>query len=116
MNLTTADYKNILKYYKITDAQLKILKPREIKEKAEHLLATKLCRCIKKVSAKSKGKSKSEAKAIAICNTSVIKKKKLAIFKFTCKKGAKLLPKKGTRKVVIISRTGLKGQRPFAKN
>ena len=97
MNLTTADYKNILKYYKITDAQLRILKPREIKEKAEHLLATKLCRCIKKVSAKSK----SEAKAIAICNTSVIKKKKLAIFKFTCKKGAKLLPKKGTRKVLL---------------
>ena len=95
MNLTTADYKNILKYYKITDAQLK---PREIKEKAEHLLATKLCRCIKKV---SKGKGKSEAKAIAICNTSVIKKKKLAIFKFTCKKGAKLLPKKGTRKVLL---------------
>lgn len=98
MNLTTADYKNILKYYKITDAQLKILKPREIKEKAEHLLATKLCRCIKKV---SKGKGKTEAKAIAICNTSVIKKKKLAIFKFTCKKGAKLLPKKGTRKVLL---------------
>ena len=98
MNLTTADYKNILKYYKITDAQLRILKPREIKEKAEHLLATKLCRCIKKVSAKSK----SEAKAIAICNTSVIKKKKLAIFKFTCKKGAKLLPKKGTRKVKLV--------------
>ena len=97
MNLTTADYKNILKYYKITDAQLRILKPREIKEKAEHLLATKLCRCIKKVSAKSK----SEAKAIAICNKSVIKKKKLAIFKFTCKKGAKLLPKKGTRKVLL---------------
>ena len=46
---------------------LRILKPSEIKEKAEHLLATKLCRCIKKVSAKSKGKSKSEAKAIAIC-------------------------------------------------
>ena len=33
MNLTTADYKNILKYYKIADTQLK---PREIKEKAEH--------------------------------------------------------------------------------
>lgn len=98
MILTTADYKNILKYYKITDAQLRILKPSEIKEKAEHLLATKLCKCIKKVSAKSK----SEAKAIAICNTSVIKKKKLAIFKFTCKKGAKLLPKKGTRKVKLV--------------
>ncbi len=99
MNLTTADYKNILKYYKITDAQLRILKPREIKEKAEHLLATKLCKCIKKVSAKIRPIT--EAKAIAICNTSVIKKKKLAIFKFTCKKGAKLLPKKGTRKVLL---------------
>ena len=95
MNLTTTDYKNILKYYKIADTQLK---PREIKEKAEHLLATKLCKCIKKVSAKRK----SEAKAIAICNNSVIKKKKLAIFKFTCKKGAKLLPKKGTRKVKLV--------------
>ena len=97
MNLTTTDYKNILKYYKIADTQLK---PREIKEKAEHLLATKLCKCIKKVSAKIRPIT--EAKAIAICNNSVIKKKKLAIFKFTCKKGAKLLPKKGTRKVKLV--------------
>ena len=102
MNLTTADYKNILRFYKITDRQLRILKPSEIKEKAEHLLATKLCKCIKKVSAKFKAKSKSEAKAIAICNNSVIKKKKLSIFKFTCKKGYKLLSKKGTRKVKLV--------------
>lgn len=102
MNLTTADYKNILRFYKITDTKLKLLKPREIKEKAEHLLATKLCKCIKKVSAKIRPIT--EAKAIAICNNSVIKKKKLSIFKFTCKKGYKLLPKKGTRKVKLVKR------------
>ena len=46
----------------------------------------------------------SEKKAIAICYNSVIKRKGLKTFKFKCKKGARLLPKKGTRKLIVIVR------------
>ena len=73
------------------------MKQRDIKEKAEHLLATKLCKCIKKVEKKYSEKY-SEKRAIAICYNSVIKKKNLKTFRFTCKKGATLLPKAGTSK------------------
>ena len=45
--------------------------------------------------------SSNEKRAISICYNSVIKKKKIKIFDFKCKKTAKLLNKKGTRKVFI---------------
>jgi hypothetical protein len=70
-----------------------------IKKQAEHLLATKLCKCIKSIKNKS---STTEKKAIAICYNSVIRKKGLKTFKFKCKKGAVFLPQKGTRKLKII--------------
>ena len=94
MKLTSADYKTILTFYKIDFSKMK---QRDIKEKAEHLLATKLCKCIKKVEKKYSEKY-SEKRAIAICYNSVIKKKNLKTFRFTCKKGATLLPKAGTSK------------------
>ena len=113
--LTNKDYKNILKFYKIDTSTLST---KAIKEKAEHFLAVKLCKCIKniKVSKKSnananananandKGtndKGTNEKRAIALCYNSVLKKKNLKIFKFTCKKKAKLLVKKGTRKIFV---------------
>jgi hypothetical protein len=109
--LTNKDYKNILKFYKIDTSTLST---KAIKEKAEHFLAVKLCKCIKniKVSKKSnanananeKGaneKGANEKRAIALCYNSVLKKKNLKIFKFTCKKKAKLLLKKGTRKIFV---------------
>ena len=103
MKLTSADYKNILKFYKM---DLTHMKQREIKEKAEHLLATKLCKCIKSIKNKSFATDKraiaTEKKAIAICYNSVILKKGIKTFRFKCKKGAKLLPKKGTRKLKVI--------------
>ena len=104
--LNNSDYRNILKFYKIDPATLT---DKAIKEKAEHFLAVKLCKCIKNVKNKSDGKSdgksksnsKSEKRAIAICYNSVLKKKNLKIFKFKCKKTAKLLTKKGTRKIKV---------------
>jgi hypothetical protein len=102
--LNNSDYRNILKYYKIDPATLT---DKAIKEKAEHFLAVKLCKCIKNVKNKSDGNSdgknpiKSEKRAIAICYNSVLKKKNLKIFKFKCKKTAKLLSKKGTRKIKV---------------
>ena len=98
--LSYNDYVDIMKFYKI---DIKGWKKKEVKDKAEYLLATKLCKCIKKV--KSVSRSSTESRAIAICNNSVIKKKGLKTFKFTCKRGARLLGKKGTRKLLVVKRS-----------
>jgi hypothetical protein len=97
MKLNKTDYKNILAFYKIDAAALS---SKAIKEKAEHLLAVKLCKCIKNIRASKYLKPNSEKRAIAVCYNSVLTKKKLKIFKFNCKKTVKLLPKKGTRTLV----------------
>ena len=47
----------------------------------EKIIANKLCRCIKKVP----NDNLPESRAIGICNYSVIKKKNLGIYKFSCK-------------------------------
>ena len=98
MKLTNSDYKNILKFYKIDPAGLS---NQIIKEKAEHYLAVKLCKCIKNVKASPYLRPNSEKRAIAVCYNSVLKKKNLKIFKFECKKKVSLLPKKGTRKIRV---------------
>ena len=81
--LTAQDYTNILKYYKIN---VKGKSKRQKQKLANNILANKLCRCIKKV----KGANKKTRK-IAICNSSVIKKKGLRIKRFTCKKKNKIV-------------------------
>ena len=109
LKMTLRDYKNILKFYKIDTVSLT---NKAIKEKAEHFLAVKLCKCIKNIRAGSAGTGRagsagtgragsSEKRAISLCYNSVLTKKNLKVFKFTCKKKAKLLPKKGTRKMCI---------------
>ena len=99
MKLTNKDYKSILKFYKV---DISGLSSKDIKEKAEHYLAVKLCRCIKNVKGKSaKATANSEKRAIAVCYNSVLKKKNLKVFKFSCKKKVTLLPKKGTRKIYV---------------
>jgi hypothetical protein len=98
MKLNKSDYKNILKFYKIDTSTLS---SKDIKEKAEHFLAVKLCKCIKNIRASRYIRPNSEKRAISVCYNSVLKKKNLKIFKFTCKKKVKLLPKKGTRKIFV---------------
>tara|TARA_B110001452_G_C15240429_1_gene429453 strand:- start:5231 stop:5581 length:351 start_codon:yes stop_codon:yes gene_type:complete len=88
MNLTKKDYINILNYYgTIFDITLPINILRKMSEK---IIAEKLCRCIKKVNKSNNNESRS----IAICNKSVIKNKKLKIYKFSCKKKPQLKLKK----------------------
>jgi hypothetical protein len=96
MKLNKNDYKTILTFYKIDATGLS---NKDIKAKAEHLLAVKLCRCIKNITKKEN--IKDEKRAIAICYNSVLTKKKLKVFKFKCKKTVKLLPKKGTRNFCV---------------
>ena len=105
MKLNNKEYTDILKFYKIDAVKMT---RKAIKEKAEHLLATKLCKCIKSVKRQNRSamqgqRVKQEQRAIAICTNSVIKRKGLKTFRFRCKKGAKLLPKKGSRKLVVIT-------------
>jgi len=92
--LTMKDYKTILNYYTIDHS---LFTNATIKNKVHAILAKKLCKCIKKV----KGKNKDEGRAIGICKNSVITRKKIKIFTFNCKKGARLNPKNGTRKVKV---------------
>ena len=99
MKLTNKDYKSILNFYKV---DISALSSKDIKAKAEHYLAVKLCRCIKNVKGKSASAvANSEKRAIAVCYNSVLKKKNLKVFKFSCKKKVTLLPKKGTRKIFV---------------
>lgn len=88
--LTTNDYKNILEFYKKTLPKSK----RILKMQAEKLLASKLCRCIKKI---DKG---FEARAIGICTKTIINNKGFSRGKFTCKnkQSIKLSKKNKTKK------------------
>ena len=83
------DYKKILKYYKKSIPK----KTKEIRNKAEKLLAIKLCGCIKKV--EKYKKTRKERRGIGICRNSVITRKKLAFNQFTCKKSPSFKKKNG---------------------
>ncbi len=73
--LTTNDYKHILEFYKKPLPKSK----RILKSQAEKIIASKLCRCIKKVD------KMDESRAIGICTKSVINNKGYVRGKFTCK-------------------------------
>ncbi len=84
MKLTKQDYIDILNFYTINfseDLPIKLLK-----KMTEKIIAEKLCRCIKKVP----NEGLPESRAIGICNNSVVQKKNLAIYKFSCKKKKEL--------------------------
>ena len=92
------DYIKILNYYNIpitpTDSS------KTIKNKAEEILADKLCKCIKKVKKTDDEKdidtqpdtqSETEGKAIGICSDSIFRRKGLKHSGFTCKKRPKFI-------------------------
>lgn len=74
--LTNNDYKKILAFYNKSIPKSKRL----LKQQAEKLIVTKLCRCIKKVD------KENEARAIGICTKTIINNKGYTRGKFTCKK------------------------------
>lgn len=90
--LAKNDYINILKYY---DIDYTNKNGKEIKNMAENILAEKLCKCIKKVN------KNNESRAIALCKTSVLHKKGIKSFKFTCKKRRRFLSKKGSKLLLV---------------
>jgi hypothetical protein len=87
MKLNKKDYIAILNYYNISSGNLS---SKALKERSEKILATKLCRCIKKVDPEVNDKPR----AIAICINSVLNKKNLKGPRFTCKHGYKFVKNK----------------------
>lgn len=106
MDLTNNDYLQILKYYKINHNKMN---EKKIKETAENILASKLCRCIKKVDRKN------EQRSIAICNKSVLRQKHLKNHGFTCKRKAKFVPKNKDSKNLVKTRSSIKLKRNIKK-
>lgn len=78
--LNDKDYTQILEYYKKNIPKSKRL----LKLQAEKILATKLCRCIKKIDPVN------EAKSIGICTKTIINNKGYTRGKFSCKKKTKI--------------------------
>jgi len=112
--LNQNDYIKILNYYDITISPKDSSKT--IKNKAETILAEKLCKCIKKVknsdSANNSGddgktSSESESKAIAICSNSIFEKKGLDRGLFDCKKKPRLINIHGKKYALTKRKTTL---------
>jgi hypothetical protein len=81
--LLLKDYKNILDFYNIPKPKSN----KQIKEKAEDIMATKLCRCIKKIKEgvnEGDNEGNNEGKAIAICSKSIFTKKGYKRGAFNC--------------------------------
>jgi len=74
--LNNDDYIKILKFYKKTIPKSKSI----LKNQAEKILSSKLCRCIKKLDPSN------EEKSIGICTKSIFINKGLKRGKFKCKK------------------------------
>ena len=76
MSLSRSDYIKILKFYKMRIPST----TKTMKNKAEQILAEKLCKCIKKVGINN------EPKAIGVCTRTVINNKGLSRGSFRCVK------------------------------
>jgi hypothetical protein len=102
--LTKNDYEKILNYYNIPFSTSDSSK--QIKSKAEEILADKLCKCIKKVkeSSNEPDNDEAEARAIGICNDTVFRRKGIRHAAFTCKKKPILLRFKG-KKYSLVKRS-----------
>jgi hypothetical protein len=102
--LTKVDYEKILNYYNIPFSSSESSK--QVKNKAEEILAEKLCKCITKVK-DTKGNSDDnadEARAIGICNDTIFRRKGIKHSAFTCKKKPKLLRFSG-KKYSLVKRS-----------
>lgn len=89
--LTHIDYENILKFYKKPIPKSERL----LKLQAERIMATKLCRCIKKID------KNNESRSIGICTKTIINNKGFKRGNFSCKKKQKIIlsKKNKTKKV-----------------
>ena len=89
-DLSTDDYRNILKYYSEPIPK----NHKDLKRLAETIMAKKLCRCIKKV-----GKDdQAEGRAIGICTKTIFNRKNIKRGTFKCKKRSRTVSMQKKRK------------------
>jgi hypothetical protein len=101
--LTKNDYEKILNYYNIPFSSSESSK--QIKNKAEQILAEKLCKCIKKVKDSSdNSETEDESRAVAICNDTIFRRKGIRHSAFTCKRKPSLLRFPG-KKYSLVKRS-----------
>lgn len=105
--LKRPDYVQILQFYNIPSAGLSTA---AIKTTAEDILATKLCRCIKKLERTMKRPRRGarvtraytqalkRRNPVAVCKDSVLSKKGLRIYTFQCLQKETFKPQKHTRR------------------
>lgn len=86
MDLTSSDYKKIVKFYQVPKTNRQTYK-----QLAEKTLASKLCKCIKSVT----NPNNNEDSAIAICRKNIFTNRNIDFGKFKCKNGARFLKKRG---------------------
>ena len=91
--LNNNDYKKILEYYNEPIPNSK----QQLKINAKHILASKLCRCIKKVD------KINEARAIGICTKTILNAKGLKRGNFKCK-GKTMIKLKKTKKNITLKK------------
>ena len=82
--LTNKDYIKILKYYNIPIPKQKAL----LRKKATHILANKLCKCIKK------SQPINESRSIGFCTKTIINNKGFTRGKFQCKRSQNITLKR----------------------
>lgn len=111
MKLNKEDYVSILKHYGVPIPQRNrtrknrtyhVVDYTKTRKRAEKVLATKLCRCIKSVQ-KVQHPLKEPA-AIAICNKSIFRNHGLKFNKFKCDKSARFIESKKTRHTLTKTR------------
>ena len=104
MKLTQRDYLTILNNYDITPPKNKVgnIDINKVKEEAEKILATKLCRCIKKIG------DTDQTKSISICTNSIFEKKGLKYNAFTCSPAFTLLKTRRHKHALNKTRKSLK--------
>jgi hypothetical protein len=108
MKLSNNDYITIVKHYgysipKTKKNRINMSKTRKL---ARNILASKLCKCIKKV--QKTNKTLQEPAAISICNNSIFRKRNLKHYRFTCKKNYVLKNKKGSNYALTKTNKKLK--------
>ena len=106
--LNKNDYEKILNYYNLPFSTSDSYK--KIKNKAEQILAEKLCKCIKKVKNDNDNDNDNadantdESRAIAICNDNIFRRKGIRHGMFSCKNKPRLLRFSG-KKYSLVKRS-----------
>ena len=86
MELSSTDYRKIAHFYQIPKPNNK-----SYKEISEDVLASKLCKCIKKVRT---SRQVDESAAIGVCRDSIFKNRNIDFYNFKCKKAPNFSPRK----------------------